>query len=300
MNTSTSPARATIHELGYEPYRGVRVPPTLRFLAISHNLVTVAWRSRWGVKAPIFLAAIITVAFTGGMYLGKQVESHLSTQGVPMLRADAIIYQSLAAFRFVGFLLALTAVCPAVADDLKAGAFQFYFSRPIRPRDYVLGKVLGASALVGIAMLAGPLVLSLLRLAMAKDGSDLARHLPLFLRALASGAMSTPVYVLIPLAIGAWVKNRRVAQGLFAIYTLALGNTLVQAGEAYDQPLLRLASVDACLDAVSGWIFGIDPRPEAAPAWASALSLVALGSLAAWLVLRQVKRAERSGVGGGS
>ena len=53
MSERVAGATGTIHDQGYQRYRGERLPQSRRFLVIARNVMAVAWKSRWGVKLPV-------------------------------------------------------------------------------------------------------------------------------------------------------------------------------------------------------------------------------------------------------
>src|SRR4030095_1170774 len=114
----------------------------------------------------------------GIMIVLGQVESRLQGRGGSMLRADVVLFQSQQFFALWGIILSATVATAAIADDLKSGAFQFYFSRPLRPQDYVRGKLLGLFVLVGLSTFLGPLVLAIIRACLVDDFAQAMKLLP--------------------------------------------------------------------------------------------------------------------------
>ena len=146
-----------IHDLGYTRYTGPRRPPAQRFRVIARNVFAIGWRSRWGVKLPLVLAVGTTVAASVAMYfLRSELADVVRMRGAPLPRAEQIIFIASMFFEVSAFIIALAVGCRVVADDLRLGAFQFYFARALRPRDYVVGKLGGLALLIGIPMLGGP------------------------------------------------------------------------------------------------------------------------------------------------
>lgn len=293
--------QGTIHDLGYEPYRGPRLAQTRRFWIIARNVIAVAWRGKWGVKAPVLLSVMVVMAATAIMWVARAAQrlSHLTSGGAQVLRVDAVVFQSFNFYGFLGFLLATTVGCATVADDLKMGAFQFYFSRPIRPRDYVAGKVAGLALVVGIPMFGVPVALAILRLLLAEDLAEAGRVWMIVPRAAALGLVGTAAYVLPAAGMGALMQKRAPAQALFAVYYLVVGSLAKGMAMGLRAPQLRLLALDDNIRNVGSALFGIDRPGGAPPVWQSVAATAALG-LAGWVILwRRVRRAETSGLGGG-
>lgn len=288
-----------IHDLGYQPYQGPRRARARRFLVISRNLVSVAWRSR-AVRWSFIVAGIVTIVAAVVMYFMRhELAQQLRTRGAPLPRPDAVIFHANNFFSFIGFILAAVVGCGAVADDLQLGAFQFYFARPIRPRDYVAGKLLGLFVVVGLPLVGGPFLLSVFRVLIAADAADAVRALPTVPRALALGVVGAAVIGLPAVGLGAWLRRRRLTQAVFAIYYVVAAPMAVGLAEGLRVRWLKLLSASADLERVGRALFGIDPAPNDPPAWAALLAAAALVAVAYLVVHRRVSRAETAGLGGG-
>jgi hypothetical protein len=264
-------------------------------------VLQVAWRARWGVRVPVLLAGAGTAAAAVVMWvLRDRLATAVRAQGLPIPVPDDVVYHMVViVYGLLGFVISLTVASPSVADDLRSGAFQFYFSRPIRARDYVLGKVLGLFLVVGLPMVGGPLALALVRLLMAEDWAQAASLSALVPKALLLGLVGTAAHVLPAAGLGALVRQRRMSQAAFAIYYLVVSPLAVGLADLSRVPWPRLASLSADMRTVGRALFGIDPDPLDPPLWAAAASLVALSGVALWIVQRRVRRAEIAGLGGG-
>jgi len=62
-------ADTAIHDLGYEPYRGPKTPHAGRFWVIARNVFSVAWRSKWGVRLPLFATVGTVIAASVILYV---------------------------------------------------------------------------------------------------------------------------------------------------------------------------------------------------------------------------------------
>jgi ABC-2 type transport system permease protein len=285
-----------IHDLGYE---GTRTPIHLRFWVIAENVLSLAMRQRWLVRLPIIGAAGAVMVVSVIMYFMRFTLKELthSPFGAVIPTEDLIIVMSLEALRLMAFVLSLAVACGAVADDLKQGAFQFYFSRAIRRRDYVLGKALGVGLVVGIPLLAAPLVLSIMRLFYAESVGAAFGDLHLLGRAVLFGLGSTIAFTLIPLGLSALLGQKRLAQIAWALLYLLVGQASEISARQLDIPELYLASVAADVRQLAAWIYDI-ALPYAVTPWMGpvALGLLSLGGL---LILRhRVAALETANLGG--
>jgi ABC-2 type transport system permease protein len=296
-----SEAKATIHDLGYQRYQGTRLAQARRFLVIARQVVRSAWRQRWGVKLPVVLAAMTVMGSAVFMFaMRHKFAEMVRSRGVPLPLPDQIIVMSGSFFEILAFVLAITVGCGTIADDLRAGAFHFYFARPLRPRDYVAGKLLGLCAVVAIPMLGGPFLLALIRLALADSSAELLRALPVVPRAIAYGAVGTLLYALPAAGLGALVGRRMPAQAAYAAYYIVVGGIVAGLAHALHAPALRAFALGADLEAVGRALFAVDAQPNTPPVLVAAAATAAFTLLGALAVWQRVRHAEAAGPGGAS
>lgn len=158
--------RDRVFSVGYRRLPGDR-PRRWPPWPIARTALALAWRKR-STKLGVALCAMSV--FGHGMALAAQVlaERFTGRAGTPKLAASMLrgiigdVHSTLANFIGVqmiacAFLLAMVAA-GLVAEDRRTGAMELYFSRPLRRRDYVLGKLL-AAGLVPTGTLVLPFVL---------------------------------------------------------------------------------------------------------------------------------------------
>jgi hypothetical protein len=220
----------------------------------------------------------------------------------PIPGPEAALYMSVGVFSFLAFVLTTTVGCRAIADDLRMGSFQFYFSRPLRVSDYVTGKLIGVLVVVGMPMLGGPVLLGLVRLLFARGAADAWAHADVLPRAVAVGLVGTLAYGIVGLALGALLGRRVWAQGGFAIYYLVFSNLIELAALKAGEPLLAVASIDANLTSLGVALFGAPEPPGALlpPAWAAAGFTAVLVGLGLWVIDWRIRHAETAALGGSS
>lgn len=292
---------AEIHDLGYTRYTGERVPPRQRYRVIARNLVGVAWRHRWVAKLAVIASIGITLAAGVAMYvLRSTLFETVRARGADIPRAEQIIFAADQFYELAAFILAVVWGCAAVANDLRLGAFQFYFARALRPRDYVAGKMLGLALLIGIPMFAGPVALSLIRLLLADGVAQAAQLASVVPRAIGLGIAGTAAYVLPVAGIGALTRKRQTAQALFAIYWLLISPAAFALSWPLRLPWIRLISMPSCLSVVGHWLFDVAPDAYSPPVWAAGAALVVACAAGLALVARRVTDAAYRGLGGSS
>jgi ABC-type transport system involved in multi-copper enzyme maturation permease subunit len=215
-----------------------------------------------------------------------------------LLRADAIMFGSYPFFSAWGLLLSVTVAVPAVADDMASGAYQFYFSRPIRPDDYVRGKLLGLFAVIGVTTLAGPLVLAIVRVCLSDELAGAMKTLPLIGRTFMVGLVGTSALVLPAMASAALIGKRMAAQAAYVVYYVVLSSIAISLSQGLHAPGIALLSLVSDIAVVAASLFGVPGDTGLPPAWQGgiAIALIAAGSYA--IVRAKVRSGASAGIGG--
>jgi ABC-2 type transport system permease protein len=275
----------TIVDRGYQPYTGRYTPEASRWQVIAGRMLRMSARQWWAI-----LLLIAVVFPTIGMAIWMWIQSKIAAAappGVELASLDGLVL-SLATSPWgtllIAFLLALFAGAGQVADDARAGAFQFYFARPVTREQYLVGKLVPVLVLTMIVGLVPPLLLALLRLALLPSGGEIVSKLPLVGAAIVHGALEAVVLSVPAVAISSLSKRRAYVQGGYATLFLlpwVVGGIFVGVTRS---PWAAIASVPAHLDNVARFVYRLPPpeNERSMPVWVSALFLAALvgGALA--------------------
>jgi hypothetical protein len=294
----------TIHDLGYKRYVGARLAASTRWLVITRNHIAYAWKTWWRYKSSLALGVIVTVIAGGVMFLlqDRQVKGVILPSGIAATLTDGALPRSIQWYSRVSFLVSLTIGARVVAGDMQSGAFTFYFARSVRPRDYVLGKLVGQCAVIGSIFMAGPLLLAIARLGLADSTDELISLLPVVPKALAIGALGTLAFAAVPLGFSALVGNPRYALALWATYYLVVGGMAWVLSRVTDSGIAAL-DIAASLDRVVFWLYDLElvwgRAKRIEPFWAL-FSLLAHAGVSIFIIAWQVRRAHLRGIGGAS
>ena len=295
----------TIYDLGYKRYVGTRRSTATRWIVIMRNQIAIGWKKWWRYKLALFLAIIVTFVAGAIMYFMSSREMRMlgGAHGVALKIVDGTLPLSISFYcRFPAFILSLTLGSMIIAGDTQAGAFTFYYVRPVRARDYVIGKIAGYGALVATLVLIPPLLLAGFRLGMSESVDQLLDNLVILPKVLAIGALATIAYTTIPLAISSLVAKRGQAVALWAAYYVLLGSTATAIGRT-QSPATGAIDLQNALQAVTYDLFdlhlphGLGPGLSAPVAAALIFAQAVVATLVVWY---QVSRDARSGVGGSS
>lgn len=294
---------AAIHDLGYKRYLGTRRPQSSRWRVLVKNSVSTAWRGWWRMKIWVIGCIVTTGIFGVLIYVSRDRRmEELVRRGLSMSWSDVLVPMSLRVFPWMAFILAATTAAGAVARDMRAGAFEFYFSRPVRPIDYLLGKAVGFTLVLATALAAGPLVLSLFRVGLSRDLDEVLPALALVPRMLLIGAVGSVAHALVALAFSSLSPRPLVTTSIWVAFYLLFAGLAEGLARALDVPDLSALSLPR---AVEGFAFGLYQikvpglnhiTPSLAASYISLLGY----SLAGLAVLHlRIRQAERAGMGGG-
>lgn len=298
----SSEGKAAIHDLGYQRYVGTRRPQHTRYQVIVRNLVSMSWKGWWRYKLSLASGVMIMVGIGVAMYFSRLDILQGSPIGSQMrTMADSLIPES---FRYLGMAaltLNLTVLAGAISRDLKAGAFEFYFSRPVRPIDYVIGKVGGAFVLLAPILLIAPFLLTVYRLAITGDVDQVTAALPWLPKALLVGFVATLANACLALAFGALSKNPRYAVAGYGAFVFIGGAMIVTLSVALQLPWLAALNLSSAINGLANGVFGVrflfgDRAPSLL---ASSLSIAGYIGISIFFILYRIKAAQRAGMGGG-
>ncbi len=298
-----SEREAAIHDLGYQRYAGRRRPQSTRWRVIVRNLLSMSWQGWWRYTAQLAIATLTMVGVAVGIYFSRNEVFDAAPGVKQQVRsiADSLIPRSFQWFGFSALFVNLTILSGAISRDLDAGAFEFYFSRPVRPLDYVLGKVAGGFLLLTPILIIGPLLLTLFRLGLTGDVDRIADSLSWIPRALAVGALATLAYSSIALAFGALTRKARYAIVGYGAFVFMFGNMIAGIAMATNSPSLAALNPASAVRGLAHGVFEIEASFGATPPplSASIIALVGYSAVAIAIIMGRVRAAQRAGMGGG-
>jgi hypothetical protein len=292
-----------IHDLGYKRYVGSRRSVGTRWRVIMRHQIASAWTGWWRFKMWL-IASLITTTSVGAVlyFMHDRAMKMLGGFGGQIVKlADGLVPLAPLFYCKVGFVVSLTVCATLVAGDLQSGAFTFYFARSARPIDYVLGKLAGLGVLLAVIMAAGPVVLAGVRLGLAEDLDQLIQLLPMLGKELAVGVLGTLIYAVVPLGFSALTANKRHAVAVWAAYYVVVG--YMALGIAYvTTPAVAAIDLPSSLQAVSLHLYDMrfGGRGPDIPTSAALISILGHAAAAIAVVIWRVRRAQQTGVGGGS
>jgi ABC-type transport system involved in multi-copper enzyme maturation permease subunit len=293
--------KGVIHDLGYARYAGERLPPSTLWRVIMRQHLAYAWKTRWRLKPWILGALMITVGVGVVLWVSKNsIIGMMSQRGVGPTWLSGAIPFAYQFYRIPAFMISMTIGAAIIARDREVGAFTFYFSRPVRPLDYVLGKLTGQLALMALVFLAGPVALGLYSLGLTESTSGAIDQLKILPKVLVIGVLGTLAYATVPLAISAMAPRRTIALAVWAGYYIMVSTIIAQLGALVWLPL-KAFDLAPAMEALSMRLFDVKLHgDELAPLWAAVGSLLVQSVIAIAILMKMVQREAEGSVGGSS
>ncbi len=210
-----------LNPIEYRPWKGKRVEHGRRPLIIASKVVEQKLGSKW----------LLGLLILGGFLVQGLSLILLSTMPHQSLTPEAMAGQMQGALFYVFAIILVAMTCgDLLAEDLRASSLVLYLTRGIRTYGYLLGKLLGATIVIGIFTLALPLVLAC-ALTATQSGSDYTASLEVIGRTVAAGAWTTVLLMPVGLLFSSLTsKKTYAAVGAFMTFFVMeiMGNFLSQ------------------------------------------------------------------------
>jgi len=323
-----------INDLGYRAWDGTRSLQAIRPWVVARSGISLVWRRRW-LRMMLILAWLPIVVPAAGLFVfeysstepefqqfavqvlsGPLNQPELANQiiGDPAgARHEVWSILILAFFRYpqlLSMVVLIGLVAPMlVSYDLRTKAYLIYFSRPLSPTQYVIGKSAVIWFLLSMIVTVPALILYGIGVLVSSDFSVVNETWDIPLRILAASAV-----LMIPttaLAMGyssltsesryatfAWFATWAmgfVAYQVLTFSAVAVGNNRPRRGSrgpvdweslGVDLDRWRLLSPYHTLGKVEAWVFDLDSTPASVvPAFAVLATITVVGF---WLVRRRI------------
>jgi ABC-type transport system involved in multi-copper enzyme maturation permease subunit len=286
---------ATVREKGYTHWDGRLEERRFPWFPITRTGIQLAFRKKTfrfffaGAFLPPFVAL-------GGLYVSERLEDFkaLVKSNRALLAIDPgyfKIFMTNASALFALLVVLVFAGAGLIADDLKHSSLQLYFSRPLRKRDYLVGKMAVIAFFVLVLTALPYLVLVVFKLIFAGNLKFLAEYPWLPLSILGYAGLLTVFFAFYFLLLSASSRSTRyVTILIFTTYLFsdALAGILHQI---FRTPFMWLFSVRANLQQAGAFLFGVK-LPYACPAAWSFAVLAGVCALSAAVLSRKVRGVE--------
>lgn len=288
-------ATGQVSRKGYARWEGRRATRKLPWWPITRTGIKLAF-SKKRFKA-FFAFAFLPAVFTlGGIYISERLEDFRTY----LRGADRFLevnpgyfmqyFTNGSLFLFIIVIMAL-AGSGLVADDLKNNALQLYFARPIRKRDYLLGKMSVLVFFITLLTFLPGLVFLIFKLIFSGSFKFLSDYPWLPLGVAAESVLLVAFFSVYTLALSALSKNSRYVMVLIAaIYYFSEVLFGILYG-IFRSPYTTLVSFKRNINQVSAVIFGQKP-PYAVPPLVSFVLLFLLVGAGVYVLVRRIRSVE--------
>jgi ABC-2 type transport system permease protein len=286
---------ATIRERGYYHWEGRLEDKRVPWWPITRTGIQLAFKKRLFkfFFAWAFLPSVVALAFT---YISERLEDFKSMVGSTkrLITIDPKFfmgYVSHDALLFFIIMVLVFAGAGLVADDLKHNSLQVYFSRPLKKKDYLVGKMSVVFFFVLVLTLVPALLVVLFKLIFAGSFKFLLDYPWIILSIVAYTALLTVFLAFYTLLLSALSKNSRyVMIQIFMVYLFSdvLYGILFSI---FRTPYMALFSIKENLQQIAAFVFLQKPAHPVPVGW-SFLILASLCAVSAWVLQRKIRGVE--------
>ncbi len=283
-----------IREKGYEHWDGTLKSHRHPWWPITRLGIMLAFRKKnfKFVFAGAFLPAFI---FLAGVYVSERIEDFQkmfhSASSQKFFEVNPAFFRSYFSNDFLLFLMIMLMVFAGaglIADDLKFNSLQVYFSRPIRKRDYVLGKCAVVLFFLLLPTVVPGMLLVIFKLIFAGSFAFIRTYPWLPLSIIGYSVFLSVFITMYTLLLSALSRNRRyVAILIFGVYIFSDILYGIFYGRFRDQ-VFSLLSIKSNIQQAAAVFFRVKP-PFAVPAGYSFLILITIGFLAGFVLWKKIK-----------
>jgi ABC-type transport system involved in multi-copper enzyme maturation permease subunit len=286
---------ATVREKGYYHWDGRLVERRFPWLPITRTGILLAFKKR-GFRFLFAGAFFPGIVFLGIIYISENLENFQA-----MLRgSDRLIsitpgsFKTFLTFPPVLFLMIAMMVFAGsglIADDLKHNSLQIYFSRPLRKKDYLLGKMAVVFFFILAVTLVPGLLVYIFKLIFAGSFKFFLSYPWLVLSIVGFSAFLAVFFAFYTLLLSSLSKNSRYVMVLvFMIYIFSdVFFGILQS--IFRTPYMALFSIRANIDQVGALAFAQKPVHPIPVLW-SCLVLGGICALSALVLNRKIRGVE--------
>jgi ABC-type transport system involved in multi-copper enzyme maturation permease subunit len=268
--------RSGINPIGYRPWTSERTRHLYRLYVMSRSIFAEKIRSK-GVLILLFIGIILVHAFP---LIFKVLIPHEGLTSGDMIGGDSSIFGG-GLFLLLTMLLAAVVTSDLISRDLSDNSFVLYFSRPIRPVDYLIGKVGGGFGIMSMFCLLPVMVFGIAIIA-TQSGSDYLASLEVLGLSLVAGALTSLFFLGFGMMLSSITRSRAYAGvGTFVSFFVL---SIISGVFSNVDPNWQLANPFNLLQYTYGIIFGEGLPEELLPGlyWAVLISILVVPLLLAY------------------
>jgi ABC-type transport system involved in multi-copper enzyme maturation permease subunit len=283
---------ATIREKGYYHWDGRLEERRFPWWPITRTGIQLAFKKKWfkfffaGGFIPAFVFLVL-------IYISERLEDFKSMLrgNDRLITVDPKFFMNFVtndALLFLTVMVLVFAGAGLIADDLKHNSLQIYFSRPLREKDYLLGKMAVVFFFVLVLTLIPALVLFLFKLIFAGSFKFLIDYPWLILSIVGYTALLTLFFAFYTLLLSALSKNSRYV--MILVFMIYLFSQILYGimTSIFRTPYMALFSIKENLQQIGAFIF-VQKLPHPVPVIWSFLALGAICGVSAYVLHRKIR-----------
>jgi len=285
----------TVKEKGYAHWDGKLSERRFPWWPIARYGIKLTFKKKF-FKPYLMMSFIPAVVFLALIYVSERIQDFkfMIRDSASFLKVDPKYFNTYFTNNFLLFVMVVLMIfCGAglISDDLKHNSLQLYFSRPIKKKDYFLGKTAVIVFFLSLLTLVPGLVFFIMKLVFSGSFKFFLAYPWLPISIVGYSLILTVFFSFYTLLLSSINKNRRyVAILIFGIY---LFSDILYGifYERFHSQYFSLISLRADLQQVGAVIFN-QKTPYNAPWIFSLLVLCGVCLLAAFVLKKKVKGVE--------
>jgi ABC-type transport system involved in multi-copper enzyme maturation permease subunit len=285
----------TIKERGYAHWDGELQDGRFPWWPITRIGIKLTFKRKF-FKFFFAFTLLPALVWLVGIYVSERLEDFkfMMEGETDFLNVNPQYFETYFTNEFLLFMIIMILVfCGAglIADDLKHNALQLYFARPLKKRDYLMGKAAVIFFFLFIVTLVPGIVFIFFKLVFAGNLQFFASYPWLILSVIGYSVLITAFFSFYTLLLSSVGKNRRyVAILIFGVY---LFSDILSAifNEIFRSRYFFLLSIKTNLQQVGAVLFN-QPTPWNIPWYYSLMVIIAICLFAAYMLKRKVRGVE--------
>jgi ABC-2 type transport system permease protein len=286
---------ATVREKGYYHWDGQLTEARFPWWPITRTGILLAFKKR-GFRFLFAGAFLPSVVFLAIIYISEHLGDFKfwargSERFITITPGSFKIFFTNPGFLFLMIAMLVFAGAGLIADDLRHNSLQIYFSRPLRKRDYLLGKMAVIFFFILIVTLVPGLLVLVFKLIFDGSFKFFVDYPWLVLSIVGYSALLAVFFAFYTLLLSALSKNSRYVMILvFMIYLFSDILSGILQG-IFRTPYVSLFSIRANIEQIGAFIFAQKPS-QAVPVVLSFLVLGGVCGLSALVLHRNIRGVE--------
>ena len=285
----------TIKEKGYTHWDGELKDGRFPWWPITRFGIKLTFKKKF-FKFFFFMTLVPAVVYLVGIYISERLEdfNFMIRESTEFLQINPAYFKSYFTNEGLLFMIVIVLVFAGaglISDDLKYNSLQLYFSRPLKKKDYFIGKAAVIVFFLFIVTLIPGFVFIIMKLVFSGSFKFFASYPWLILSVIAYSILVTAFFAFYSLFLSSISKNRRyVAILIFGLYFFSDIIYEIFYG-IFKSPYFSLFSLKINLQQVGAVIF--NQKTQYTVSWVySLLIIIGICILAALVLKKKIRGVE--------